>query len=83
MKVLWFTNTPCSSAEKLSLGINSGGWLSSLEMAVSENVDIELHVAFFHHNKIEPYVHNNMHFYPIFGAMVIQRLEGFLSAYLN
>ena len=44
MKVLWVTNTPCSSIERNGDRAISGGWLSSLEKAVRD--DIELEIAF-------------------------------------
>ena len=42
MKVLWITNTPCSSAERNNGKIFSGGWLSSLEKAVRNEIDLEI-----------------------------------------
>lgn len=65
MKILWCTNTPCSSAEKLSLGLNRGGWLISLEKELSIQKDIELHVVFYHTKELVPFNYNNTWFYPI------------------
>lgn len=46
MKVLWFTNTACSAADKLNLKQGSGGWLRALEDEVSSHAEIELSICF-------------------------------------
>ena len=66
MKILWFTNTPCSAVEKLGLNINAGGWLRSLEDEIKKNPNIELGICFYSYNKIEPFVHNGTRFYPVY-----------------
>lgn len=65
MKVLWFTNTPCSAAEKLSPKLYTGGWLASLEKEFSKRDDVDLHIVFYFTKHIEPYKHNNTYFYPV------------------
>ncbi len=44
MKILWITNSPCSSAECNASGIVYEGWMSSLEKAVRD--ELELSIAF-------------------------------------
>ena len=46
MKVLWFTNTS-SCYNKNSNWYNGGGWISSLERAISKKNNIELGICFF------------------------------------
>jgi glycosyltransferase involved in cell wall biosynthesis len=65
MKILWFTNTPCSASAKLSPGLNQGGWLSSLEKELTKQQNIELHIAFYYTTAIDPFLHNNVWFYPV------------------
>jgi glycosyltransferase involved in cell wall biosynthesis len=47
MRILWFTNT--SSNAPLDKKNFRGGWISSLENAISETENIELGVVFLHH----------------------------------
>lgn len=63
MKILWFSNTPASGAEYLKSGGLGGGWLSSLDKALSS--DIELSVAFYYPKYIEPFVYHGVSYYPI------------------
>lgn len=65
MKILWFTNTPCSANEKLNIRNNLGGWLSSLEQELTKHKTIDLHIAFYHTDKIDSFFYNNTWFYPV------------------
>ncbi|WKK66462.1 glycosyltransferase family 4 protein [Lutimonas zeaxanthinifaciens] len=65
MKILWFANTPCSASEKLTSSLNRGGWLSALEYELSKKENLELHVAFYYSESTDPFLHNNVWFYPI------------------
>jgi glycosyltransferase involved in cell wall biosynthesis len=65
MKILWFTNTPCSAAEKLQLESHRGGWLKSLEQAIIPIGGIELSIAFYIGRKIEPFRHGQTDYYPL------------------
>ena len=65
MKVLWFTNTPCSAAEKFGKSINAGGWLNSLEKEISKLPEIELAISFYSYETFEPFIHNGTQFYPV------------------
>lgn len=66
MKILWFTNTACSASEILFPNHNRGGWLSSLEKELSLHDEIELHIAFYHSEKLEQFTYNKTVFHPIF-----------------
>lgn len=46
MRVLWFTNTPSLSADYLNHRSVGGGWIGSLEAALSEIPNIELGISF-------------------------------------
>jgi len=63
MKVLWFSNTPASGEEFLGTSAIRGGWLSSLDKALSGKV--ELSVAFYYARFAEPFQHNGVMYYPI------------------
>ena len=65
MKILWFTNTPCSAIEKLNLSSNRGGWLMTLEQELTRHKNLELYVAFYHIKEIDPFIYHNTWFYPI------------------
>lgn len=66
MKILWFTNTPCSAVGVLNLGINTGGWLISLEKELKKIDSIDLNICFYYNKKTTSFEHNGTHFYPIF-----------------
>ncbi|MDY0222808.1 MAG: glycosyltransferase [Desulfobacterium sp.] len=67
MKVLWFTNTACSAADKLNLKQGSGGgWLRSLEEEVSNRTDVALSICFYSNIEIAPFRYGNTQFYPVF-----------------
>lgn len=63
LRILWFSNTPASGAEYLNLSSNLGGWLSSLDKAISDKVDLS--VVFYHSLPVEPFLHNRISYYPI------------------
>lgn len=65
MKILWFTNTPCSAAEKMGQEGHRGGWLKSLEQAIHRQPDIELHIAFYSGKKMQPFEYKSTFFYPL------------------
>lgn len=79
MKILWFTNTPCSASEILYPGLNGGGWLSSLEKELSVCAEVELYIAFYHSKNIEPFSHNNTHFIPIYRRYSSSKMERYLA----
>ena len=65
MKVLWFTNTPCSAAEKLMLATHGGGWLKALEKELSAREDIDLHICFYSPKAHEPFKYGNTSYFPV------------------
>lgn len=83
MKILWFTNTPCSASAELNAGINRGGWLSSLEKHLSKRDGIELYVAFYFYRKIKPFHYNDTWFYPIFRKNRGTKIERYFSRLFN
>jgi len=79
MKILWFTNTPCSASEKLNPSIISGGWLSSLEKEINKVKGVDLHIAFYYSKEIEPFTYNGTHFYPIFRRFTDTKIQRYLA----
>jgi len=65
MKVLWFTNTACNAGEYLKLKNYRGGWLDSLDLQIQKTNNIDLNIAFYHYNFLEPFNYLNSHYYPI------------------
>lgn len=65
MKVLWVCSTPCSATEKLSSEVYFGSWLRSLELALSETNNIDLHICFYWPQELAPFKYNNSKFYPV------------------
>lgn len=66
MKVLWFTNTPCSAIEKIGLKINIGGWLVSLEQEIKNIPDVELAICFYYNEPLKPFFYKGTHYYPVY-----------------
>jgi hypothetical protein len=65
MRVLWFSNTPCSAVAKLGINLNSGGWLRPLENELKKEPEIELAICFYTYQKLEPFYFNSTQFYPV------------------
>ena len=66
MKVLWFSGTPALAEEiKGVKGIYGGGWVKSLQAAITKSYDIELGIAFYSRHLSESFVHNGTYYYPI------------------
>ena len=66
MKILWLTNSPCSSVERHGGKIILGGWLTSLEKEVIKHHEIQLSIAYLSNVEEEPFVHNGVEYFPIF-----------------
>lgn len=66
MKILWLTNSPCSSVERHGGKTILGGWLTSLEKEVIRHNDIQLSIAYLSNGEEDPFVHNGVEYYPIF-----------------
>lgn len=67
MKVLWFTNTPCSGAERGGQAALSGGWLVALQEALREYRDVELEIACFSSGRSaeDEFVHEGVRYHVI------------------
>lgn len=63
MKVLWFSNTPAGGDEILNAAGCRSGWLSSLDIAIREKV--ELSVAFYYARFSEPFKYKGVSYFPI------------------
>lgn len=80
MKILWFTNTPCSAAEKLSPNQVAGGWLTALEGELVQNEDVELNICFYWGQKnIKSFTHNKTRFHPVSRQNSKNKLGRFIS----
>lgn len=64
MKVLWFSVTPSLYCESNS-GHNGGGWIASLEKIVHKKNDIQLAIAFEHHDNLESIEKDGVKYYPL------------------
>ena len=65
MKILWFTNTPANAVNYLKDEIVVGGWMSSLDSALQQKDNTELHIAFYYGKNINSFKYGNTHYYPI------------------
>lgn len=65
MKILWFTNTPCSLSRKYNPNIVSGGWMEALENKLNTSKDIELYISFYDSKKSDPVKFGNTQYYPV------------------
>lgn len=72
MKILWFTNTPCSASSMLNSDFNVGGWLISLEKELIKLPDIELHISFYSNKKIDKFKFEGTFYHPIFRSPLIK-----------
>lgn len=66
MRILWLSNSPCSSIERYGGKTILGGWLASLEKEVVKHHDIQLSIAYLSNVEEEPFTHNGVDYYPIF-----------------
>ena len=66
MRILWLSNSPCSSIERHGGKTILGGWLASLEKEVVKHHDIQLSIAYLSNEEEEPFTHNGVDYYPIF-----------------
>lgn len=66
MRVLWFTNTPSLGANYLNNKAVGGGWIESLEAALTKKPGIKQAISFnLENNNVEPFTVNNTEYYPI------------------
>lgn len=83
MKVLWFTNTPCSAAEKLQMEGHRGGWLKSLEQAIWKVEGIELSIAFYMGQQLEPFTYLQTNYYPLFRKSTGSKASRYINKLTN
>ncbi len=83
MKILWFTNTPCSAAEKLGQDSHRGGWLTSLEKALHIKGEVQLSIAFYTGKQIAPFTHNNTAFYPLYRKSIGSKTTRYFNKLFN
>lgn len=79
MRILWFTNTS-SNAPLKNINVR-GGWISSLENEISKNENIELGVAFLHHETFF-YKNGNVSYYGL-QQKYNNKLKRFFQRYLK
>jgi len=78
MRVLWFTNTPSLAAAHFSLPVIGGGWIQSLETAVTHDGHLELGIAFRHgEEKLQKITGQSVYY--AMPTLRKGRLEGFLA----
>jgi glycosyltransferase involved in cell wall biosynthesis len=83
MKILWFTNTPCSASEELNPNNKGGGWLSSLEKELVKKEEISLYVAFYYSKSIEPFLFGNTQYFPILRKNSGSKIERYCARLLR
>lgn len=67
MRILWFCNTPCCALEKISKEKTiSGGWLNTMSTELAQINDVELHIAFYWTQNIEPFCYQKIYYHPIY-----------------
>lgn len=79
MKVLWFTLTPCGADYILKNKINTAGWLTALESEIKKQKNIQLTVCFFHDKQVDPFVFENVTYYPIKKSISYGRVLSIIS----
>lgn len=66
MKILWFTNSPCGAAEKLTgkpqIG---GGWLIALSEQLLKSTTIDLHIAFYWGVAMPAFEYKGITYHPV------------------
>lgn len=65
MKVLWLSNSPCSSVNRCGGKTIQGGWLISLESEVVKNNQIDLSIAYLSRVSEPSFDYNGTHYYPV------------------
>ena len=66
MRILWFSLTSCSAAERNGGKTLGGSWLISLERAIRDIPGITLGIAYFSDTKEEPFQYCRVHYFPIY-----------------
>jgi glycosyltransferase involved in cell wall biosynthesis len=63
LKILWFSPSPGLSDNYLNEGSNGGGWIKSLERNIQDKIDLS--IAFYHDNAIEPFSLGATKYFPV------------------
>lgn len=78
MKILWFTNTPCSAAEKLGVESHRGGWLKSLELQMNVRPEVQLSICFYSTVNIDPFLLGGTMYYPLYRKSLRSKLSRYV-----
>jgi glycosyltransferase involved in cell wall biosynthesis len=82
MRVLWFANTPGSSAAYLKINLAAGGWISSLQEGVEAVPEIQLGFVFYMEQAMAPFEHGRTWYFPVRplgsskGKRLVNRIKG-------
>lgn len=88
MKILWFANTPCGATEKLTgKSTIGGGWLHALSEEIIKKGEIDLHIAFYWHQRMSPFYLKGITYHPVLirreGTRVGRLINRFIMAHSN
>lgn len=65
MKILWFSLSPCGSLRRNNAEYYVQGWMQALEDELKRVPDIELSVAYFSEMKENPFLFENVRYFPM------------------
>lgn len=68
MRVLWISKTPCGANKIINPNEVLAGWVATLEKALIEEPEIELHECYLCNKDIKNFVYNGVYNYPIFDS---------------
>ncbi len=81
MKVLWFCNTAANGSLYLQdKTIGSGGWISSLDKALQN--EVELHIAFYHPKPQIPFKFLSTTYYPIYNGYSNWKINAIVNNFI-
>lgn len=82
MKILWFTNTPCSAVQKIKMNLNAGGWLKSLEEELNKEPGVDLAICYYTYQPLEPFTFNGTQFFPVLRQGKKTKLSRFIKRFV-
>lgn len=65
MKILWFSLSPCGSMRRNNTTKFTQTWMVTLEDELKKNTEIKLSVAYFSNTDDEPFLYDNVMYYPM------------------
>ena len=65
MKILWFSLSPCGSMRRNNTTKFTQTWMVTLEDELKKNTEIKLSVAYFSNTDEEPFLYDNVMYYPM------------------